>query len=392
MGAGAADIAEIVSDVRERLPDLAAPPALESPEAARFRLFDSIAAFLKSASAGQPLVLILDDLQWADKLTLLLLAVRGGRAGGGARADRRHVPRCGAVAQAPVGAGVGRADARAGLPPRAAARAWRRGMWARFIELTSGIAPPEALVQAVYSQTEGNPLFVNEVVRLLVQEGELSPERLAGAHELERAHPGGGARGDRPAAGSPVRALQPGADHGGGAGPRVQLRADGEAGGRASSEEQLLEVLEEATAARVIEELPRPAGRYQFTHALIQETLAGELSSARRVRLHARIAQVLEALYGSQADEHAAELAFHFAEAESVLGVEKLVHYSLAAGERALAGYAYEDALAHFQRGLAAKEGQPVDEQTAALLYGLGRAEACSRLARRGGRASEPGV
>ena len=65
------------------------------------------------------------------------------------------------------------------------------------------------------------------------------------------------------------------------------------------NEEQLLGVLEEATAARVLEELPRPAGRYQFTHALIQETLAGELSSARRVRLHARIAQMLEALYGS---------------------------------------------------------------------------------------------
>ena len=78
MGVGAADIAEIVSDVRQCLPDLETPPALESPEAARFRLFDSIAAFLKSASVGQPLVLILDDLQWADKLTLLLLQFVAG--------------------------------------------------------------------------------------------------------------------------------------------------------------------------------------------------------------------------------------------------------------------------------------------------------------------------
>ena len=110
------------------------------------------------------------------------------------------------------------------------------------------------------------------------------------------------------------------------------------------SEDRLLEMLDEAMAARVIEELPRPAGRYQFTHALIQETLAGELSSARRVRLHARIAQALEALYGAQADDHAAELAYHFGEAESVLGTDKLVHYSLIAGEKALAAYAYEDA------------------------------------------------
>ena len=73
MGAGAADIAEVVSEVRERLPDLNPPPQLESPEQARFRLFDSITAFLKSASQKQPLVLVLDDLHWADQPSLLLL-------------------------------------------------------------------------------------------------------------------------------------------------------------------------------------------------------------------------------------------------------------------------------------------------------------------------------
>ena len=51
------------------------------------------------------------------------------------------------------------------------------------------------------------------------------------------------------------------------------------------------------------------------------------------------------------------------------------MHYSLAAGERALAGYAHEEAQAHFQRALAAKAGQTMDEQAAALLHGLGRAE-----------------
>ncbi len=66
-------------------------------------------------------------------------------------------------------------------------------------------------------------------------------------------------------------------------------------------------------------------------------------------------------MYGDQADEHTAELAFHFGEAEPVLGIAKLVHYLLVAGERALAGYAYQDALAHYQRGLAAKAGQPKD-------------------------------
>src|SRR6185503_11576675 len=72
MGTGAADIAQVVSEVRERLPDLPSPPALE-PEQARFRLFDSITAFLRNATGTQPLVLILDDVQWADQPSLLLL-------------------------------------------------------------------------------------------------------------------------------------------------------------------------------------------------------------------------------------------------------------------------------------------------------------------------------
>ena len=72
MGAGAADIAEVVSDVREQLPGLDVPPQLE-PEQARFRLFDSITAFLKSAGQRKPLVLVLDDLHWADHPSLLLL-------------------------------------------------------------------------------------------------------------------------------------------------------------------------------------------------------------------------------------------------------------------------------------------------------------------------------
>ena len=141
------------------------------------------------------------------------------------------------------------------------------------------------------------------------------------------------------------------------------------------SEDRLLEVLEEALSARVIEELPQAVGRYQFTHALIQETLAEELTLTRRVRLHARIAETLEELYGDDAEAHAAELAHHFAAAETLTGTEKLVGYSLLAGQRALSFYAYEEALSHFQRALLAKEGLPIDDETATLLFGQARAQ-----------------
>ena len=72
MGAGAEHIAEIVADVRERLPGLRTPPQVE-PDQARFRLFDSITSFLKNAAQDKPLMLVLDDLQWADRSSLLLL-------------------------------------------------------------------------------------------------------------------------------------------------------------------------------------------------------------------------------------------------------------------------------------------------------------------------------
>ena len=95
----------------------------------------------------------------------------------------------------------------------------------------------------------------------------------------------------------------------------------------------------------LIEEMAGGIDRYSFSHALVQQTLLEELSPSRRVRLHARIGVALEGLYGEEAEAHAAELAYHFAEAEPVLGAEKLVLYSLLAGEQALATYAYEEAL-----------------------------------------------
>ena len=141
------------------------------------------------------------------------------------------------------------------------------------------------------------------------------------------------------------------------------------------SEGQLLEVIEEALNARVIEEAVSGAERYQFSHALIRQTLYEEITTSRRVRLHARIGEALEKLHRTNVEPHASELAYHFSEAEPVTGAEKLVRCSLMAGEQALAAYAWEEALAHFERALAAKEGQPMDTETADILYGLGLAQ-----------------
>jgi ATP/maltotriose-dependent transcriptional regulator MalT len=145
--------------------------------------------------------------------------------------------------------------------------------------------------------------------------------------------------------------------------------------------EALLEAVEEALAARVIEELPQSVGRYQFSHVLIQNTLAQRLSMVRRARLHQRIAETLEEQYGSEVESHVPELVYHFAQAAPVLGTEKLVRYSGLAGEQALSTYAWEEALAHFERGLATMGSNlkdtaaARDADEAALLFGMGRAQ-----------------
>jgi DNA-binding CsgD family transcriptional regulator/tetratricopeptide (TPR) repeat protein len=149
------------------------------------------------------------------------------------------------------------------------------------------------------------------------------------------------------------------------------------------AESQLLDALDEALESHVIVGAHRDAPyagteRYQFSHSLIRQTLYDQLSASRRVRLHARVGEAIEGLYGDDVAGHASDLTYHFAEAAPVVGSEKLVRYSIMAGEQALATYAYDEALAHFERGLAAKIGRATDDETAEMLFGLGRAQAAT--------------
>ena len=163
----------------------------------------------------------------------------------------------------------------------------------RFIELVSGVNPPAELTEVVHRQTEGNPLFVTEVVRLLVQEGKLNQENSGQRDSWIIRIP----EGVREVIGRRLDRLSERCN---------ETLTIASVVGREFSLDQLsplieditgdrlLEVLDEALAARVIEELPKTVGRYQFTHALIQETLAEELSTTRKVRIHARITESLE--------------------------------------------------------------------------------------------------
>ena len=141
------------------------------------------------------------------------------------------------------------------------------------------------------------------------------------------------------------------------------------------NEDQLLQNLEEAMTIGVVEEMTQEFGRYRFNHALTQQTLTEELSMTRRARLHARIAEVMEAIYGEDADLHAIELVEHFANAEIVLGTERLIRYLQLAGEQSLARYANDQAFAYFQSGLDAKGRDSSDDEAADLYFGLAQAQ-----------------
>ena len=376
MGPGAADIAEIVPDIRGKLPDLETPPELE-PEQARFRLFDSVCSFLNNAAHSQTLVLLLDDLHWADKPSLLLLEFLAREMGGSpllvvgcyrdVELSRQH-PLSDTLAQLSREP-VFRREPLPGLSEEDTGH---------FIEATAGVEPQPGLVGVLYSHTEGNPFFLTQVIRLLSERGDLGAEEISLPLDIRVPE------GVREVIGQRLNRVSEQCNQAltvaSVIGQEFDFRIlnkliDG------TGEDQLLTAMDEAVSARLMEEVPGARDRYQFSHALIQQTLAEELTTSRRVRMHARIGEALEELYGDEVDTHAAELASHFAEAEPVLGPEKLVRYSLKAGERALAVYAHEEAQAHFERGLAAR-GIPLtgsepapDAEAAALLFGLGQAQ-----------------
>jgi DNA-binding SARP family transcriptional activator len=361
---GSAGIGELLSRLGRHPPGAGTVPALTDAEHARFGLFDSITLALEYASRRRPLVLVLDDLNWADTDSLQLLEFFARELADvpilvvGTYRDvelsRRH----------PLSQTLGEL-ARERVFERVLLRGLSHDDVARFVDATGSFVPDPALVRAVHAQTEGNPFFVKEVVRLLMEEGAPPDATRIPA-------------GVREAIGRRLERLSESCN---------EVLTVASAIGRSFSlvqlrrliddltEDELLEALDEGLVAHVIADVPGAAGSYEFTHALIQGTLADEISLTRRARLHARIAELLEELYGGQLESHAAELAHHFAAAEAVLGADKLVRYAMLAGEAALAAYAPEQALQHFERALAARGERAMDDEAAELLFGLGRAQ-----------------
>ncbi len=377
LGEGAPEVAKLVSEVRQRFPDIPEAPPLEG-DAERHRLFQSVTDFLRNAAGANPVVLFLDDIHWADKPSLLLLqylarGLRGDRvlivgAYRDVELDRTH-PLSEVVAALRRERLYERVLLR-GLPPDEV-----RAM----IEALGEQETPEALAQAIYRETEGNPFFVEEILKHLIEIGAISRQQdgwVGDAAAIAQNIPEGireviGRRLSRLS--EPCnRMLTLASTMTGGFSWELLREVSGE------EEERLLDLLDEALTAQLIRERKDGAsGTYEFTHALIRQTLYGELNTPRRVRMHRQIGEAMERLYAANPEPHLAELAHHLFQAAPGGDVDKAIEYARRAGERAAGVLAHEEAVEQYGMALQALElrDKPDDRLRCELLLALGGAQ-----------------
>ncbi|HEY1275240.1 MAG TPA: AAA family ATPase [Thermoleophilaceae bacterium] len=359
------ELARMLPGLRNRVPGLAAPVP-GPPESERYRLFESVRGFLGAAGAG-PTLLVLDDLHWADVPTLHLL---------------KHIlheppasPLLVVATYRPEGAGGALPQALAGLErtgpvERIALGGLDRDEVATLLS-ARGASGSDSLVAGLLDRTEGNPFFIEAILRQLARTGVLGTE--SAYDELDRMGVPEGARqviaGWLGRLGTESRgALAAAAAIG------REFELDVLERVLALPADALLDLLEDAVAAGLVAEVPDALDRYAFVHALIREAAYEDLGGARRARLHARIGSALEELRAAERERHLGALAHHFLAAAGAGDLRRAVEYSRQAAERASAQLAYEDAAVHRERALRALElGAQVDDaERCELLLELG--------------------
>jgi tetratricopeptide (TPR) repeat protein len=377
LGPAAAALAAIVPELRHRLPGLPAGAPEDSPHA-RFLLYDAITRFLRAAGEQTPLVLVLDDLHVADQPTLRLLefvarSLRSSRillVGAYRPAEARQSPERGALM-----ANIEREGERLEL---------RRLGHEEVAALISaaGAAGDAGLVEAVMRATEGTPLYVNEVVRLVLADREVGRDlrgRVLVPDGLQAAIRGHLARVSDQTRFALQRAAVIGREF---SLTLLQAALDAEDEARAGGV-PLPELLVEAERAGLIADQHEHPPRFRFSHILIRETIYRDLGATQRARLHGAVTRALEAGGAASRNDQLTELAHHAALAGDSFPRERSVFHIRRAGERALATYAHEEAGALFLRALGVLEaGDAQADAERADLY-LALAETCRRSGER---------
>jgi DNA-binding SARP family transcriptional activator len=368
LGVGAADLAEILPELREHFPDLPEAPS-PGAEGARFRLFEAATSLLLSATRDRPLVLVLDDLHAADEPSLLLLRFVAREI-----ASSRLLVVCGyrdvdPALRDPLSSALAEL-VREPLTAYIALAGLSERDVAKYVELSTGVEQAPDVVQAIHAETEGNPLFMAEVVRLLASEGNVT-ER--GAHL--RIPPG-----VRAVIGRRIGRLSDRCRNLLVSGSVMGREFDLDALARLSrlAPRELLDVLDEAMAEGVLGDVPGSPGRVRFGHALIRDTLYEELTPARRMRLHHAAAEALEAVYAAELEPHFAELAHHYFVAGPAGVADQAIEFARRAGDLATSQLAHEEAVRLYRMAIDAQSmrGQVDEVARCELLLALGEAQA----------------
>ena len=353
------ELRRVVPELVELVPDLPEPLA-DDPDGARSRLYEAGCSLLSAASRDAPVVLVLDDLHWADEATLLLLkyVVRYPQETrllvlGTYREtelDEDH-PLCAALAEL-------RRERRfehLALAPLDAAAV------SQLVAMHAADATPE-LRRMIYEGTEGNAFFVVELARHLAESGAIGREaglqRDVAADALEVP--------DSVRAVVGQRLTRLGAT-------TSRLLATAAVVGRSFEfdllarlsdlgEEGLLDVLDTAVRARIIEEIPGAPGRYTFSHALIRDTLYDQLTETRRAHLHRRVALALAQPDAGALEPRLAEIAHHLTLAGARTDLDQAIEYNARAGDHAVAQHAYEQAAVHYRRALKLADAPSSDQ------------------------------
>lgn len=368
LGTGVTDIVQVLPELRERLGQRDEAAVDGDPEQRRFRLFDAIANFLRRAALERPLVVVVDDLHWADKPSMLLM---------------QFLVRELAEARVLLLSTTRIAEVSPRHPLHAVLQALRRlpqhrtlnvgGLAAdevhRLLESLAGGHLPTAFARGLAQVTEGNPFFVTESFRHLVEQGALIRQGDRWIPDAEGVHvrmPDSvrevvSRRVDR-LSDTCLGALKIAAVLGREFDARqLDQIADLKPGRLASA-------LAEAVEARVVNVLPL-APRYSFAHALIREALYEQIRERDRIALHCRAGEIIERAMGVAPGPEAPgsvpegarlpELAHHYFRGMSADTVDRAITWCLRAGEWSIRNLAYEEATRQFERALRALDRHP---------------------------------
>ncbi len=348
------ELSRLTRALRSRVQGLAQPSEGADAETERYVLYAAVLGILAAACEERPVVLVLDDLQWADVASLQLLRHLVKEADPlqllilGTYRDTELSPThplaetLGALRREP---GVGRITLK-GLDDDEVVQ---------YLESAAGHDLSKEgleLAHAVYGETDGNPFFVSEMLRHLTESGAVykddagrwaaTTDAITLPNSVREVVATRVARlGEQS-----IRVLSVAAV----IGRDFELSHLSRVTNR--DEDDLLDLLDAAAEAAVVREVPAAPGRYTFSHALVQHTLYQELGATRRARIHRQVGEALEDLCGDHPEARVGELAHHWFHATQLVDTQKAISYSRQAGEAALAALAPADAVRYFLQAL----------------------------------------